>query len=144
MHPFPHHYSVAMSIRPGDTAKLRTAELPEIQSAPPKEFGGSGERWSPEGLFTAAIADCIVLNFQGIAANSKFAWTSLEGTTRSVLDRIDGKMRFTRFETHIVLAIPAGADPARARLLLEKAEASCPLSNTLNCDKHLTMDIQGG
>src|SRR5580693_8990561 len=139
MHPFPHHYSVAMSVRPGDTAKLRTAELPEIESAPPKEFGGPGDRWSPEGLFTAAIADCIALNFQGIAANSKFSWTSLEGKTNAVLDRVEGKMRFTRFDTHIALVIPAGADPARARLLLEKAEASCPLSNTLNCEKHLTM-----
>jgi len=144
MHPFPHHYSVAMSVRPGETATLRTAELPEIQSAPPKEFGGPGDRWSPEGLFTAAIADCIVLNFQGIAANSKLPWTSLDGTTKAVLDRVEGKMRFTRFDTHIALVIPPGADPARARLLLEKAEASCPLSNTLNCEKHLTMDIKAG
>jgi organic hydroperoxide reductase OsmC/OhrA len=142
MHPFPHHYSVAMSVRPGEPAKLRTGELPEIESAPPKEFGGPGDRWSPEGLFTAAIADCIVLNFQGIAANSKLSWTSLKGTTKAVLDRVEGKMRFTRFDTHIELVIPAGADPARARLLLEKAEASCPLSNTLNCEKHLTMEIK--
>jgi organic hydroperoxide reductase OsmC/OhrA len=144
MHPFPHHYRVAVSVRPSDIAKLRTGELPEIESAPPKEFGGSGERWSPEGLFTAAIADCIALNFQGIAANSKFPWTRLEGSTSAVLDRVDGKMRFTRFDTHIALVIPAAADPARARLLLEKAEASCPLSNTLNCEKHLTMDIKAG
>jgi organic hydroperoxide reductase OsmC/OhrA len=61
MHPFPHHYSVEVSVRPGETAKLRTAELDEIESAPPKEFGGPGDRWSPEGLFTAAIADCISL-----------------------------------------------------------------------------------
>ena len=141
MQPLPHHYNVAMSVRPGDPVKLRTAELPEIESTPPKEFGGSGTRWSPEGLFTAAIADCIVLNFQAIAANSKFSWTGLEGTTSAVLDRVEGKMRFTRFDTHITLVIPTGADPARARLLLERAEATCPLSNTLNCEKHLTIDI---
>jgi organic hydroperoxide reductase OsmC/OhrA len=144
MHPFPHHYSVAVSVRPGEAAKLRTAELSEIESAPPKEFDGPGDRWSPEGLFTAAVADCIVLNFQGIAANSKFAWTSLEGTTTGVLDRVEGKMRFTRLDTHIALTIPSGANPARARLLLEKAEASCPVSNTLNCEKHLTVDIKMG
>jgi organic hydroperoxide reductase OsmC/OhrA len=144
MHPFPHHYSVAVSIRPGETAKLRTAELDEIESAPPKEFDGPGDRWSPEGLLTAAVADCISLNFQGIAANSKFPWISLEGTTNAVLDRVDGKMRFTRIDTHIALAIPAGANPDRARLLLEKAEAGCPVSNTLNCEKQLTTDIKVG
>jgi uncharacterized OsmC-like protein len=53
-------------------------------------------------------------------------------------------MRFTRVDTHIALVIPAGANPDRARLLLEKAEASCPVSNTLNCEKHLTIDIKVG
>lgn len=141
MHPFPHNYSVAVSVRPGTAAKLRTAELVSIESAPPKSFGGSGEHWSPEELFAAAVADCIALNFQGIAANSKFAWTALDTTTNAVLDRVEGKMRFTRFDTSVSLVIPPGADPARARLLLEKAEASCPLSNTLNCEKHLTIEI---
>jgi organic hydroperoxide reductase OsmC/OhrA len=142
MHPFPHHYNVAVSVRPGEAAKLRTAELMTIESAPPRAFGGSGERWSPEELFVAAVADCISLNFQGIAANSKFVWSALEMTAKAVLDRVDCKMRFTRIDTHVSLALPAGADAARARLLLEKAEASCPLSNTLNCEKHLTMEIQ--
>lgn len=142
MHPLPHRYDVAVSIRPGGAAKLRSAELPEFQSAPPREFGGPGDRWSPEGLFAAAIADCIVLNFQAIAANSRFAWTGLEATTAATLDRAEGKMRFTRFDTHVALEIPVGADAGRARLLLEKAEASCPLSNTLNCEKHLTIEIK--
>jgi organic hydroperoxide reductase OsmC/OhrA len=144
MHPFPHHYAISMTVRPGETSKLASADLPEIESAPPVEFGGPGNRWSPEGLFTAAIADCIILNFQGIAAMSKYSWTSLSGSTKAVLDRVGSKMSFTRFDTHIDLVIPKGADPARAKLLLEKAEASCPLSNTLNCEKHLTMDIKFG
>jgi organic hydroperoxide reductase OsmC/OhrA len=144
MHSFPHHYAISMTVRPGETSKLASADLPEIESAPPVEFGGPGNRWSPEGLFTAAIADCIILNFQGIAAMSKYSWTSLSGSTKAVLDRVGSKMSFTRFDTHIDLVIPEGADPARAKLLLEKAEASCPLSNTLNCEKHLTMDIKFG
>jgi organic hydroperoxide reductase OsmC/OhrA len=144
MHPFPHHYAITMTVRPGEPSKLASGELPEIESAPPVEFGGPGNRWSPEGLFTAAIADCIILNFQGIAAMSKYSWTSLSGTTKAVLDRAGGRMSFTRFDTHIYLVIPEGSDPARAKLLVEKAEASCPLSNTLNCEKHLTMEIKVG
>src|ERR1700761_8804206 len=96
MHPFPHHYAVSMQVRPGATAILASGELPHIDSAPPTQFGGPGDLWSPEQLFTAAIADCIILNFQGIAAMSKFSWTSLEGKTKAVLDRAEGKMRFTR------------------------------------------------
>src|SRR5580692_496756 len=32
MHPFPHHYSVAVSVRPGQAARLHAAELTEIES----------------------------------------------------------------------------------------------------------------
>ena len=142
MHPFPHHYEVTVSMSPHGRARLKSGELNLIESSPPLEFGGPGDRWSPEGLFTAAIADCIVLNFQAITANSKFAWNGITASTKATLNRVDGKMRFTRFETNVALNIGPDADQARARLLLEKAEASCPLSNTLNCEKHLTIAFE--
>lgn len=66
MQPFPHHYSiVAAAATEGDVA-LRGDRLPPIFSAPPKEFGGPGDRWSPETLFVAAVADCFMLTFRGI------------------------------------------------------------------------------
>ena len=67
MHPFPHHYSVvAKADAQGDVA-LESQRLPTIPSAPPTEFGGPGNRWSPETLFVAAVADCFVLTFRGIS-----------------------------------------------------------------------------
>ena len=144
MHPFPHLYEISMRVRPGETARLATGELPQIESAPPVEFGGPGDRWSPEGLFTAAIADCIILNFQGIAAMSKFSWTSLEGRTKAVLDRTEGKMRFTRFDTHAKLLVPGGGDIERAKKLLEKAEQTCLVANSLNAERHLSLEVISG
>jgi organic hydroperoxide reductase OsmC/OhrA len=142
MHPFPHHYEVIVSMAPQGRAILKSGTLGQIESSPPPEFGGPGDRWSPEGLFTAAIADCIALNFQAIAANSKFAWENLTVSTKATLNRTEGKMRFTRFETSVLLKIGPDFDRDRARLLLEKAEASCPLSNTLNCEKHLDIELE--
>ena len=61
MQQFPHHYSVvAKTDTQGDVA-LEAEQLPPISSAPPTEFGGPGDRWSPETLFVAAVADCFVL-----------------------------------------------------------------------------------
>jgi uncharacterized OsmC-like protein len=71
------------------------------------------------------------LNFRAIATASKYAWHSLEVRTDGTLDRVDGKMRFTRFETHAKLHVVAGADIERAKKLLEKAEASCLVTNSL-------------
>jgi organic hydroperoxide reductase OsmC/OhrA len=115
-----------------------------IESAPPKEFDGPGNQWSPEGLLTAAVADCFVLGFRAIAAASKFAWTNLDARTQGTLDRVEGKMRFTRFDTHAKLLIPAGADAERAKRLLEKAEATCLVANSLSSDRHLTVEVEVG
>jgi organic hydroperoxide reductase OsmC/OhrA len=144
MHPFPHRYVVNASVRPAGDVPLSTAGVRVIESAPPKEFDGPGNQWSPEGLLTAAVADCFVLGFRAIAAASKYAWVSLEARTEGTLDRVDGKMRFTRFDTHAKLQVPEGADIERAKKLLEKAELTCLIANSLNSERHLTLEVVAG
>jgi organic hydroperoxide reductase OsmC/OhrA len=144
MHPFPHRYLVSAAVRPIGDVPLSADGMRIIESAPPKEFDGPGNQWSPEGLLTAAVADCFVLNFRAIAAASKFTWTHLDARTQGTLDRVDGKMRFTRFDTHARLSLPPGADSERGKKLLEKAESTCPVANSLQSERHLTVDIQVG
>jgi peroxiredoxin-like protein len=141
MHPFPHRYTVNASIRPNGDVPLSTEGVRVIESASPKEFDGPGNQWSPEGLLTAAVADCFVLSFRAIATASRFTWHHLEARTEGTVDRVDGKMRFTRFDTHAKLHVAAGADVERAKRLLEKAEAACLVSNSLNGEKHLTLEV---
>jgi organic hydroperoxide reductase OsmC/OhrA len=144
MHPLPHHYVVNATGRPDGDVPLSASGMRIIESAPPKEFDGPGNQWSPEGLLTAAVADCFVLGFRAIAAASKFAWTSLESRTEGTLDRVDGKMCFTRFETHAKLHVPAGADGERARKLLQKAEMNCLIANSLTSERHLSVEVSIG
>jgi organic hydroperoxide reductase OsmC/OhrA len=141
MHPFPHRYVVNAAVRPVGDVPLSTDGVRIIESAPPKEFDGPGNQWSPEGLLTAAVADCFVLTFRAIAAASKLSWVSLESRTQGTLDRVDGKMRFTRFDTHAKLQLAEGADIERARKLLERAELTCLVANSLNSERHLTVEV---
>jgi len=144
MHPFPHHYVVNAAMRPDGDVPLSADGVRIIESAPPKEFDGPGNQWSPEGLLTAAVVDCFALSFRAIAAASKYAWVSLEARARGTLDRVEGKMRFTRFETHAKLNVPAGADVERAKKLLEKAELTCLVTNSLSGERHLTVEVVAG
>jgi peroxiredoxin-like protein len=141
MHPFPHHYTVTATMHPVGDVPLEAAGVRVIESAAPKEFDGPGNQWSPEGLLTAAVADCFLLSFRAIAAASKYAWSSLDVRTEGTLERIDGKMRFTMFHTRAKLQVPAGADVERAKKLLEKAEASCLVANSLNSERHLEAEV---
>jgi len=141
MHPFPHHYVVQAAVRPDGDVPLSADGMRVIESAPPKEFDGPGNQWSPEGLLTAAVADCFVLNFRAIAKISKFAWTQLDAKTQGTLDRANGKMWFARFDTHARLQVPEGTDVERAKKLLEKAELTCLVANSLNSERHLTVEV---
>ena len=144
MHPFPHRYVVNAAVRPVGDVPLSTEGVRVIESAPPKEFDGPGNQWSPEGLLTAAVADCFVLGFRAIATASKFVWSSLECRTEGTLDRVDGKMRFTRFQTHAKLVVPHDSDAEKGKKLLEKAESTCLIANSLNGDRQLTFEVATG
>ena len=55
-----------------------TAEgVPAPASAPPIEFDGPGDQWSPEPLPVASVVDRFVLTFRAIARASQLAWTRL-------------------------------------------------------------------
>ena len=139
---FPHHYSAVASAAPEGDVRLDSAGLPVLSSAPPREFNGPGDRWSPETMLTAAVADCFVLTFRVIARASNLAWTSLECRARGTVDRVDGGMRFTHFNVHARLAVPAGTDEQKARRLLAKAEHGCLVRNSLTSEFHLEADVE--
>lgn len=142
MQEFPHHYTVAAKVRSGDDVELSSRGLATLKSAPPVEFGGPGDRWSPETLLVAAVADCFVLSFKAIAQASKFDWSSLSCEVEGKLDRQDKAMQFVGFRVHAVLDVPAGADEARAERLLEKAEQSCLVTNSLKAASTLDAEVR--
>jgi peroxiredoxin-like protein len=144
MHAFPHRYVVSSSASPAGFVALAADGLAGIESAPPKEFDGPGNLWSPESLLTAAVNDCFVLGFRAIATGSKFSWTSLKSHTEGTLDKVEGKMRFTKFVTHAILQVPAGTDVERAKKLLEKAEQVCLIANSLLAERHLEVEVIAG
>ncbi|HYW77025.1 MAG TPA: OsmC family protein [Gammaproteobacteria bacterium] len=137
MQEFPHHYKVAADAKPEGTVVLTSDGLDDLASAAPAEFGGPGDQWSPETLLSAAVADCFILGFKAIARASHFPWNSLQCHVEGVLERIDHVTRFTEFKVHATLEIPADADEERARRLLEKADATCLVTNSMTSTVHL-------
>jgi organic hydroperoxide reductase OsmC/OhrA len=131
MHPYPHLYAVEASARPEGDVPVTAAGLPALSTAPPAEFDGPGDRWSPETLLVAAVADCYLLSFRGVARANKFAWNSLACSVEGTLDRVDGKTRFTHIVVRATLRAPAGTDEAKAVQLMQRAEHVCLISNSL-------------
>ena len=134
---YPHHYRVAAAGEPDGDVKLTSKGLPSLASAPPTEFGGPGDKWSPETLLVASVADCFILTFRAIARASKLTWTSLECEAEGTLERKDRTTKFTEFVVHATLSVPSGTDKERAHRLLEKAEENCLVTSSLSATTHL-------
>ena len=137
-----HQYSATASANPESLVTLEVEGLASIESGPPKEFGGSGEQWSPEDLLVSAVADCFVLSFKAVATASKFQWTSLSCSVTGTLDKVDRAMQFTALSIKPTLTVPADADVDRAHKLLEKSEQVCFITHSLKADTELEVDVK--
>lgn len=141
MQPYPHTYQASSSASNAGWVTVGSPQLPEFESAPPPEFGGPGGAWSPETLLCAALADCFVLTFRSLSRAARFEWRHLECNVEGVLDRVERVPRFTRYTTTARLTVPAGADFAKARSLLERAEEACLIANSLCGARRLAAEI---
>jgi peroxiredoxin-like protein len=144
MHPYPHLYLVRATAAPEGDVPVDCDRLPTLQTAPPAEFDGPGDRWSPETLLCAAVADCFLLSFRAVARASKLEWQGLECSVAGTLDRVEGKSRFKKILVKATLRVPAGTDQARAVKLLEKAEQVCLISNSLLAERHVEPTVVVG
>ena len=72
-----------------DNVILTSTGIPALSSAAPSQFGGPGDRWSPETLIVGAIADCFILTFRAVARASTLPWTALRCNVTGTLDRIE-------------------------------------------------------
>lgn len=141
MQEYPHHYRVTASAGSEGDVNLKSPGLDPIESAPPAEFDGPGDLWSPETLLVAAIADCFILSFRGVARASRLSWLSLECDVEGILARVEGKTKFTDFEIKATLQVPQDTNEERAHRLLAKAEAGCLVTNSLSGSMHLNAAV---
>ena len=142
MQDYPHHYVVVASSRPGSNVDVSSPGLETLESAGPAEFGGPGDKWSPEHLLVASVADCLMLSFRAIARASKFDWTSLSCDAVGTLERVGKVPQFTDFQLKVTLEIPEGAKDDRALRLLDKAEHHCLITNSLKASTRMEAKIR--
>lgn len=142
MQDLPHHYRVSAAMRAEGFVELSSPGLATLESAPPAEYGGPGDKWSPETLLVAAVADCFVLTFKAIARASKLDWTSVTCDVEGVLDREDKVTRFVKFNIRAELEVPAGTEESRAHRLLEKAEQNCLITRSLTASANLEVKVR--
>ncbi|HEU4778512.1 MAG TPA: OsmC family protein [Steroidobacteraceae bacterium] len=123
------------------TVTVAAPQLPDITTAAPPEFDGPGGIWSPETLLCAAVVDCFILTFRSVSRAAQYSWLTLECRVEGTLERLEGQAQFTRYASFAKLTVPKGSDTAKARSLLERAEQSCLISNSLRGNRTLETEV---
>ena len=142
MHPFPHHYEVTSTATPDGDIAINSPGLPPLVTITPPEFDGPGGKWSPETLLVAAVADCYLLTFRGIAKASRMPWSRLSVECEGTLERPDRTTQFTRFDLRARLTLPSNVSEEQARRILTRAEETCLITRSLTGKTTLHAEIE--
>lgn len=141
MAPFPHRYEVTLAGGPAGYGQISAAGVPDLRTAPPTDFDGPGDAWSPEHLLLASVQACFLFTLQAIARASRLEFLSLEVVTRGVVDRQDRVTRFTEITVSPKITVPRQIDHLRVQQLLEKSERACLISASLSTPIRVVPEI---
>lgn len=141
MKPLPHHYDVRLTGSPTGYAALSAPGVPELRSAPPSDYDGPGDAWSPEHLLLAAVETCFLFTLRAVARASKIEFLTLDLASEGTVDRQEGVTRFTEIVLRPRLTVPPGTDRNRALSILEKSERACLVSASLSTPIRLEPEL---
>jgi peroxiredoxin-like protein len=131
MTPLPHRYTVDMSGGPAGYARVECDAFPDIRIAPPPEYGGPGDAWTPEHLLLASVNACFLFTFRAVTAAAHVYFEYLELTSAGIVDRLDGTTRFTEIVLKPRVMIGPDTDARKILRLMHKAERACLVSASL-------------
>lgn len=133
-----HYYNVDVNWNKDRRGMMCSPELTTdqqnacIEVATPPEFPrGVPGIWSPEHLFTASVASCIMTTFLAIAENSKLEFTAFECRSKGKLEKVDGKFIMSEIILEPRVTLAHEKDKDRAFRVLQKTDSVCLISNSI-------------
>jgi peroxiredoxin-like protein len=141
MKPLPHHYDVMLTGGPCGYAELSTASVPSLRMAPPTEYDGPGDAWSPEHLLLASVQACFLFTLRALARLSRIEFVTLDLRATGTVDRKDGVTRFAEIVLRPKVTVAAGTDHERVLQVLEKSEKNCLVSASLSTPIRLEPEV---
>ena len=141
MKPLPHRYDVQLKGGPTGYAHLNSVGRRTLAAAPPREFGGPGDAWSPEHLFLAAVEACFLFTFRAVAQASKLDFADVNIHAEGTVDRQVGVTRFVEIVLRPRLTCARGVDRAKIAAVVAKTEKNCLVTATLATPVQVEMEI---
>lgn len=141
MKPLPHRYDVQLKAGSTGYAHLDCVGRRTLASAPPVEFGGPGDAWSPEHLLLASVESCFLFTLRAVARASKLEFRNANIHVEGTVDHQSGVTRFTEIVIRPRLTFASGVDRTKVAAVIAKTEKNCLVSATLATPVHVEAEI---
>ena len=104
---------------------------PDIEGSADKPFRGTPERWNPEELLLAALAQCHMLSYLHVAVKNGIVVTDYDDDAVGTMLQVGEGGHFTSVTLRPVVTIAAG-DPELARSIHSEASELCFIASSVN------------
>ncbi len=127
------NYSFKNNVRwkSGRQGIISAGQKPRLEISSPPEFKGKPGYWSPEDLFLATVNVCLMQTFMEYALRTNLGVIAYTSDAEGVLERAEGRYRFTEFKLRPQLVVKASEDIPRAQRILDSAQGVCLISNSI-------------
>ena len=141
MKPLPHTYEIALTGASAGYATLSGAGLPDLTAAPPLEYDGPGDAWSPEHLLLAAVSSCFLFTFRAVAHASKLEFLTVDADVSGTVAKADGVIRFTDIVVRPTVTTNS-EDTAAVQRAIDQTASRCLVSSSLAIPVRLEATIR--
>ena len=129
-----HTYEVRIDWTHERIGDLIIEDKPTVQIATPPEFeGGIPGIISPEDLFVASAATCMMTTFVTFSKKMRFEFESFSCKGIGTLERVEKGFEFTRILLKSSVTVESEDLISKAERALELAGKYCLVSNSMKC-----------
>lgn len=126
--------------------RLTTAHVegkhPMSVATPPEFHGTDPDVWSPEDLFAAAAAACLIVTIAALAEQALVPVSDLDVRAEAVVGRRpDGRFGFVRIEQSVTIEVDADREDD-ARAVVAKAEQTCLVAVSVDLPVTTTVTVK--
>ena len=139
---YPVRFQAEVSDEGNHTWGLETEENLERDMSVPEEFGGDSDNPSPEDLFNASLASCILATFKVTAERKGLKYEEISSECVTELDRgEDGRPIMKKAE--ITVKVKRSSDQELAEEVAEISEKNCFIHNSVKTDVNTNFEFRG-
>lgn len=134
-------YETSVDWKQDKTGETRSAGKPTIKVATPPEFGGPENIWTPEDLLASSVATCILTSALFFFDRAKIQLRSYKSNATTTMAKTSTGLAITGIKVEISIEVEDPAQEEAVRKVVEQAEQTCPISNSLKCPVELELRI---